>query len=131
MEEAIIAILLADPGVAGQIGTHVYPGRAPQGGASSYAILRSITRLPDYTMAGPSGYEERRIQIDTYAETYTKAKLTARAVANALSGFNGDSGSISIQGIFLDGERDLPAADEDDDVYNRFRVTLDFIIHHT
>lgn len=130
MEEAIIAILLADPGIAGQIGTGVYPGRAPQGVSSPYALLRSVTRLPDYTMAGPSGYEERRFQIDVYAETYTKTKLTARAIVSALSGFRGTVRSIPIQGIFLDGERDLPITDEDDDVYNRFRVSLDFIIHH-
>src|SRR5690606_15433406 len=111
MEEAIIAILLADSGVAGQIGTRVYPGRAPQGVDTSYALVRSITRLPDYTMSGASGYEERRFQIDVYAETYTKAKLTARAIVDALSGFRGAKGSVFIQGIFLDGERDLPAPD--------------------
>ncbi|WP_028034107.1 DUF3168 domain-containing protein [Chelativorans sp. J32] len=130
MEEAIIAILLADAGVAGQIGTQVYPGRAPQGVSTEYALVRSVTRLPDYTMAGPSGYEERRIQIDVYALTYTKAKRTARAIVNALSGRRGKQGAINIQGIFLDGERDLPTTDEDDDVYNRFRTSLDFIIHH-
>jgi len=130
MEEAIIAILLADPGVAGQIGTRIYPGRAPQGPVVSYALLRSVTRLPDYTMSGPSGYEEQRFQIDVYAETYTKTKLTARAIIAALSGFRGQQGTVTIQAIFLDGERDLPTADEDDDVYNRFRTSLDFIIHH-
>lgn len=130
MEEAIIAMLLADSGVAAEIGTHVYPGRAPQGVDTSYALVRSITRLPDYTMGGASGYEERRFQIDVYAETYTKAKLTARAIVDALSGFRGAKGSVFIQGIFLDGERDLPVADEDDDVYNRFRTSLDFFIHH-
>lgn len=131
MEEAIIAILLADAGVAGQIDTRVYPGRAPQGVQASYVLVRSVTRVPDYTMGGPSGYEERRFQIDVYAETYSKTKLTARAVVAALSGFSGVQGAVTIQAIFLDGERDLPITDEDDDVYNRFRTSLDFFIHHT
>jgi hypothetical protein len=132
MEEAIIALLLADSAVAALAGTRVHVGRAPQTLAGSpYVLLRRVTGIRDYTTRAPSGYVESRIQVDAYGKTYTSTKLTARAVIAALSGFRGTASGKQIQGIFVDGERDLPTADEDDDVNNLFRVSVDFMVHHS
>lgn len=91
-----------------------------------YVVMQIVSGLSDYHMQGPSGYVVNRIQIDCYAETYTGAKATARAVRNILSGHKGGV----IQGAFLDAERDLPAADAGE-VTNLFRTSLDFMIHHS
>lgn len=130
MEEDIIALLLANSGVTSKVGNKVYPGRAPQGTKPVYVTIRTVTGLQNYTMLAASGYVQSRVQADVYGGTYSAMKLAARAVLAALSGFKGTQGSLVIQGIFVDAERDLPAVDEDDDVNNLFRTSIDFMIHH-
>lgn len=131
MEEALIAILLANAGVAARVGARVWPGRAPQTNATyPFVTIRKASSVRDYVMAAPSGYIASRVQADVYGETYGATKLAARAVMDALSGFRGTQGSATFQGIFVDAERDLPTADEDDDVNNLFRASIDFMVHH-
>lgn len=76
-------------------------------------------------MRGASGLVESRVQVDSYADTYTAAKGAARDVQAVISGYQ----SGDIQAIFMDSERDLPAADAGE-VNHLFRVSLDLIIHH-
>lgn len=119
MEEILTTLL------APVAGGRRYWGRKPQvDPGRPYVIMQRIDGVRDYHMRGPSGYVASRVQIDCYADTYTSAKATARSVRDILSGHRGGI----IQGIFLDGERDLPAADAGE-VTNLFRVSLDFIIH--
>lgn len=120
MEEALTALLAP---VAGE---RRYWGRKPQSDpARPYVVMQRIDGVRDYHMKGASGYVASRVQIDCYGETYTSTKATARAVRDTLSGYRGGI----IQGIFLDGERDLPAADAGE-VTNLFRTSLDFMVHH-
>lgn len=100
--------------------------RAPQSAARPHLVLNRISGIRDYHSQGASGYVASRIQIDAYADTYTAAKATARQVVTALSGYR----SGTIQGVFLDMERDLPAEDAGA-VNHLFRVSLDFTIHHS
>lgn len=120
MEEAITALL------ASVAGGRRHWVRAPQSAARPYLVLNRISGIHDYTTQGASGYVASRVQIDVYADTYTAAKVTARQVVTALSGYR----SGSIQGVFLDMERDLPAEDAGT-VNHLFRVSLDFTIHHS
>lgn len=119
MEEALTALL------ASVADGRRYWVRAPQSAARPYVVLNRIDGIRDYHMQGASGYISSRVQIDCYADTYTAAKSTARAVINTLSGYSGGD----IQAIFVDGERDLPAADAGD-VTNLFRTSIDIIVHH-
>lgn len=100
-------------------------GRAPAGTAAPYVVMNRIDGIPDYTMQGPSRLVSTRVQVDVYAATYTAARILGRQVATILSGYKNGS----IQGVFLDGQRDLPAEDAGA-VAVLFRVSLDFIIHH-
>lgn len=99
--------------------------RAPQGTNAPYATMQRITGIPDYHMQGASGLVQSRVQIDCYDKTYAGVALMARSVVTILSGYRGGI----IQGIFIDSERDLPAADAGD-VTQLFRKSLDIIIHH-
>lgn len=120
MEETITALL------ASVAGGRRYWVRAPQGAARPFLVMQRISKLPDYTFQGPSGYVASRVQIDSYGDTYAAAKAAARDAVTLLSGHR----SATIQGVFLDMERDLPAEDAGV-VTNLFRVSLDFNIHHT
>jgi hypothetical protein len=120
MEEAITALL------AGVASGRRFWVRAPQSAARPFLVLNRVSGVRDYTYQGPSGFVQSRVQVDVYADTYPAAKATARAVRDALSGHSGGS----IQGIFYDNERDLPAADAGEATH-LFRTSLDFTISHT
>lgn len=127
MEEALVALLLAAPVVHALVSSRIHWGRAPQGvGARPYIVLQRISGARDYHSRGASGYVPSRVQLDVYGESYTSTKLAVRAAVTALSGHRG---SI-FQGIFIDSERDLPAADAGE-VTTLFRTSVDLMIHHS
>lgn len=119
MEEALTALL------ASVAGGNRFWVRAPQTTALPYLVLNRVDGVRNYHMLGPSGYVSSRVQIDCYAKTYTATKTVARAVITLLSGYSGGD----FQGVFIEGERDLPAADAGD-VTNLFRTSIDIIVHH-
>lgn len=119
MEEAITALL------AHVAGGQRYWVRAPQKAKPPFLVLQRISGQRDYHSQGPSGLVTSRVQVDCYAATYTAAKTLARETTQALSGHRGDE----LQGVFLDGERDLPAEDAGA-VNHLYRVSLDFITTH-
>lgn len=127
MEETLVALLLAEPSVKALLGTRLNWGRAPQGGGNAaYAVLQRIDGDRDYTMQRASGYVRSRVQVDVYSTTYTTTKKAARVIIKATSGRK-----VGIfQGITIDAERDLPAADPGE-VTNLFRTSIDLIIHHS
>lgn len=129
MEEALVALLMADAGVGAALGTRIWWARAPQGQPERpYCVLRLVSGPPDYHMGGPSGLVRSRIQFDAYGETYEQAKTASRALAAAISGYRGQAGAKTFQGAFIDGGRDLP--DEDDAGEHLFAVSFDIILWH-
>ncbi|MGW9230567.1 tail completion protein gp17 [Pseudorhizobium sp. NPDC055634] len=102
-----------------------YWGRAPQTAARPFIVLTRIDGLPNYHMQGASGFVSSRVQIDAYADTFTAATTLARQVKALLSGHKGGS----IQAIFIESERNLPAADAGE-VTSLFRTSIDITVHH-
>ncbi len=126
MEEAFIGLLLSDAAVQAVLSNRINWLSAPQGnGVRPYAILQRASGQVDYHSQGASGYRQARIQIDSYGDTYGSAMKASRAIRSRLSGYR----DARFQGIFLDSERDLPAADAGD-VTRLFRVSSDYIIHY-
>jgi hypothetical protein len=99
--------------------------RAPQGVKPPYVVMQRITGLRDNHFQGASGLVESRVQIDLYGKTYEDATTMARSLVSLLSGRRVGI----IQAIFINSERDLPAADAGD-VSNLFRKSIDIIVHH-
>ncbi len=119
MEETITSLL------ASVAGGRRYWGRAPQKATRPFIVLTRIDGLPNYHMQGASGFVSSRVQIDAYADTFTAAIALARQVKGLISGYSGGS----IQAIFIESERNLPAADAGE-VTNLFRTSIDVTIHH-
>lgn len=99
--------------------------RAPQGTKPPYAVMQRITGFRDQHFQGPSGLVESRVQIDCYDKTYAGVVAMARSVNALLAGRRVGI----VQGIVIDSERDLPAADAGE-VQHLFRKSVDIIIHH-
>ena len=129
MEEFLIAFLLANEAVAGQVDTRVWWEARPQGTALPAIVLHRIDGSRDYCMSGPSRLVSSRVQVDCWGATYGDAKRTARTVVQALSSLKTTYGEIQIQAAFADSERDY--SEEAGASARVFRTSLDFIIWHT
>lgn len=125
MEEALIAKLLADGGVAALVGNRVFPVSRPQASALPALTLATMSNVPVYTDQGEAGIAEARVQIDCWGADYGSVKLTARAVKAALSAFFGTVEGVVFQYVLLDGERDGRETGSNAPEY-QFRTQLDF-----
>ena len=99
-------------------------GMTAQGISPPRIVMYRISGGDDYTMAGRTGYSQTRVQVDCYAAGVGPAKLLARQVKAALSGWR----SGQIKGVFLQSERDL--SPDTEGVGTLGRVSLDFFVHH-
>jgi hypothetical protein len=124
MEEAIRALLLANSGVSGRAGNRINFGTHPQGEPFPAIVLNTISDLEEYTLSGPVGVTQARIQADCYDATYGGAKLLARSVRTLLSGYSGGS----FQGVFLASSRDGREGGSNQ-AELPYRVSMDFLIH--
>jgi len=112
--------------LASVAGGRRYWGRKPEGTiARPYVVMQRITGVRDYTYGGPTNYVESRVQFDVYADTYVSARDTTNALIAVISGYRGGD----IMGIFIDGQRDMPAA-APGEVSTLYRVTVDAFVHH-
>ncbi len=131
MEEALVALVIANTGVSGIADSRIWWARAPRSKPQKpYAVMRRIGNQPDYHMKAASGLHESRVQIDSYGETYESAKSLARALQAAVSGLNDTVSGRRFQGIFIDNERDLSNEEEPGAVKHLFAVSFDITIWH-
>ena len=104
-------------------GERIYPVILPQGQVNPSLVYNRVSGLGSHHMQGPSGLSRPRYQIDAYAQTPDEANALADLVKFHLDGFQGLMGSVNVQGVFFDTEREDYQAD-----VNLFRVSRDYII---
>lgn len=126
MEELLRALLLNDGGVGAHAGNRINFGTHPQGQPLPAIVLNTISDLEGYTLSGPEGVSQARVQVDCYAQTYGAAKLLSRAVRSLLSGYQNGA----LQGVFLAGLRDGREGGSNE-AERPYRVSLDFMVHFT
>lgn len=129
MEESLRTLLVSASGVTDLVSTRVYWRQAPQSVTANFINLHRVSGGRDYNMDAPSGLVSSRVQADCWASKYSEAKLIARAIEAAASGYSGTVGGTLFQGIFIDTERDDDQSDSGD-VATRYRVSLDLTIWH-
>lgn len=125
MEEALIAYLLADAGVTAVVGDRVTPGQRQQGGDLPAAVVHLIGADTQYDDAGTTGLVSSLIQVDCWGDTYAAAKQAARAIKTALKNFDGTTGGVDFQAVFLEREQDFAPSGGGQAEYPH-RTTLDF-----
>lgn len=124
------AFLIADAAIAAAVaevgGTkwRVYPVRLPQATTGASIVYNRISGQGDHHMQGPSGLARVRMQIDCWAPSHDTSTSLADIVKEAIDGYQGMMGSVFVQGVFFDGERDL----DFDDATKFYGVSRDYMI---
>jgi uncharacterized protein DUF3168 len=123
LRAGLYTFLLTNSDIAVMVGgERIYPVVLKQGIREPSIVYNRISGQGDHHMQGPSGLSRPRYQIDAYAVTPDEANALADLVKFHLDGFQGLMGSVSVQGVFFDTERDDYQADVD-----LFRMSRDYL----
>lgn len=131
-EEAIRARILEGPGNATALLKRIYPQIAPQGAVLPYVVYTRISGAPVHHIRGPTGLARARIQVDTFAATYSQALAISNANRKALDGWRGPivvgALTLHVSHLFLDNEASSlegPLSGSEDPIH---RFMQDFVI---
>ena len=84
LEESICTKLLASTAVTALTSTRLYPIFLPQNTTYPAQTYQRISTMPINTISGYSYLENARIQIDSWATSYSAVKTLARATLKAM-----------------------------------------------
>jgi len=84
IETDFYSTLSGDGGVSALVGTKIHPHIVPEGTALPYITYSMVVGTPFNKLAGRTGLEKKRIQVNCWASTYAAAKALAEAVKTAL-----------------------------------------------
>lgn len=128
IEQALYSRITSDSTIAALIGTRFFPNQIPQGQKLPAVIYKQEKGDREHIMAGAVGLVNSQYSITCYAESYSQAKELSEAVRKCLDGYSGTVESVSIEGIFLEDETDVPGFKAGTDVLNRFGKSLTFVV---
>jgi hypothetical protein len=110
VEEAVYAILKAASGVTTLVGgsssPRIYPNVVPQDAALPAMAYQRISSYRRATHGSPASLARPRIQITMMAESYSQVKGVAAAVREALDGYVGTPGGVTVQAVLSEDETD-------------------------
>ena len=107
------------------ISNRIYAAYAPQAVAKPYIVYMKVSAPREYYMEGPQDIVRARFQFSVYATGYSSCKAVVKELQDALSGFSGAMGTVSVPGAFYDNEQD--AYEEDTGL---FHCPVDYFIWH-
>lgn len=107
-----------------------YAGAAPDDERAPFVIYQKISRVSDQWdhLQGPAGIADARVQVTSYAEKNADAVILAGRVRQALNGYRGTIGGVTIRSCRLDNE--IAGREEETDP-KLFRIDQDYLITHT
>ncbi len=108
VEKAIVALLTEDTDVTALIGDRLEPVLTSQTLSRPNVVYQRITTSRLRSQDGPEGTGDIRLQLSCYADTYAGAKTLADKVRLALDGYRGTAAGITVDGISLEDEGDMP-----------------------
>jgi hypothetical protein len=85
LEESICTQLLASTAITAIVSTRIYPIFLPQNAPYPAQTYQRITTTPVNSITGYSYEENARIQIDSWATSYSAAKNLGRATLKAMN----------------------------------------------
>lgn len=118
------AILLNDVELWQMVNNRINWGAHPQGKPHPYVVLHRIGGAEGYTLKGPDGLQQGRVQVDCYAPSEADATKVSRVVIAALGGYRGGG----FRGVFHAGTRNSREGGSNE-AERLFRVSLDFTTH--
>ena len=102
IESILRSVLVADPAVAGQIGTRAYQARLPREPTFPAVTYQMVSRVQDSL----TGIVQARMQYTCLATTWKGAADLADAVRCALHGYRGVRDGARIEEIQYAGQHD-------------------------
>src|SRR5690606_23837921 len=113
--EALYAYLKADPGVQAAVGDRVYQRRVPSGAVKPLIVIfPPVSRVPRRDLGGVA-YWEQRLQVTAMAATQPEAEATAKAVMQAVEGFQGVmAGAVYVIDARVDSDQQIDQEDVDE-----------------
>ena len=123
--KAIFARLGAVSAVTALIASRVYPFPAPADGARPYVTYQMIGNPRERALDGVTGLARARMQLNCWAVTPVEAESLAEAVRQALEGYAGTAGGVTVKHARSEDEGDL--FDEAVDLTGK---RLDFIFEY-
>lgn len=125
IESGLRSYLINHPSVGSLVGTRVYPLTLPQGVVLPAITYQQISGPREQAYDGPSALAHPRFQLDCWAETYGEAVGLARAVRQALDGYQGLMGGVAVRDVVIDNE--LDGYEPETALWRR---TIDVIVWH-
>lgn len=111
LEEAIVALLAADPEITGEVEGRIAAAVLPESLSRPNIVYQRLDTGRQWHNDGPAGMPTAAVQISCYADDYPTAKALATAVKD-LDGYSGTVGDpvtgLYVGSMFLDDERDAP-----------------------
>jgi hypothetical protein len=123
MEELLLAVLQASTPLVALVGTRMNWGSREQAAALPAVTLNKVSGGPLYADEGEVGLDEVRVQIDTWASSFSASTAVAREVRAQISGYE----DANFPYISLDVVRDLREGGANQAAYE-YRVSMDFIV---
>ena len=123
-----MAVLAASAPVTALAGARVGWHARVQGQGLPAVTMHVVSRQDGIAHDGPTGLAAVRVQANCAAETYPEALALTRAVRAALHGFKGAVGGVQLQGVFADGERNLPSGEDAPAPFAE--IAMDFSVHY-
>lgn len=99
LEAGVYQLLRDDPGVKALIAGRIYGGRLPKDPTNPSVVYNVVVTGDVYSVAGATGFRNKRIQFDSYASEYTDSVKTSDAIRSVLKSFKG----VLPDGTFVNG----------------------------
>ncbi|MCA3255079.1 MAG: DUF3168 domain-containing protein [Alphaproteobacteria bacterium] len=129
INEALFNRLSNFAGLSALVAARIYPVVAPPSPTFGLVTYTKISGARVNSLSGASGLARPRFQIDSYSIiSMTEARAIAKQVRLALDGWRGTYSGVKVGQCLLDNERDLTELDNEPRL---FRVSQDYLIHHT
>jgi len=107
--------------LGGSPGTGIYPQIVPQNATYPCVVFQRISGERVSAMGSDSGLARLRLQVSSYADTYSDAKTVAEQVRTALQRHRATIGAVVVQDIYIEGEVDIYEPDT-----KKHRVSQDY-----
>lgn len=127
-EQALYARLAAVAGVTALVSTRIYPVKLPQNATLPAVTYQRVSTSRAGAMGADPGVAWARIQVTSWATSYSGLKSLSEAVRAALQRYSGSSGGVTVLDVTLDSELDLYGEDESE--AGVFAVAQDFTVIH-
>ncbi len=130
LDAGIYTYLKTVTGITSLVGTgnnaRIYPLKLPQNPTLPAIVFTKISEQHVECMTGSAGLAMARIQFDCWAENKDQAEDLSEALRQALQGYKGSMGSVTVQGVHFMNEMDDFEQGIDD-----FRIIVDFEIGYS